>query len=1157
MITRFAILLRMLIIMNTIKSCGHYFGGYDIAFEEYTGADFSRRCFIFPGQGSAFPGMFKMQYLTFGIISEHFKKADLLAKRNNLPKISAYILDPDSLPTDSLPIVRNLALFTLEVGLYELLLSQKRTPEIVTGHSFGEYAALVVAGVVNFEEMFDIVYHRDLFSPKPNSLGSMIAINANEDEIRNALLDSEFYISNLNSPFQTVISAAENMVEEIAKILSEKKLRYKVLTEVPQPYHSPLLIGVQEKIQEYLNNKELDLKKPQIPIFSSVLQKLISKENFKKEEILFILANQITAPVNFIYQINAIHELRNFNFIEVGAKNIFIGFVKDIIIGKEFKTDSALNILENIQQGKGRVISQENNKLFSLVSKVIGEITGYEIEKISMEDRYQDDLGIDSIKKADILLTVLSESEINPGEDFNTSNFSSVKDTVDFLDNIEKKGISKASKNAQRETLFGRYIFAWQALPLVSHLLLSARTNNDIYLNLTEIHSANENLIEKIAFSLQQAGGKTSNLIILANYQEFDYEKMLSFFDFWRNFLKTIKTDNFNLVLVSTGKSCPLIDAYASFFKSMKRELAVMFFKHIHFQQKIAQEQIFAIVSQEMQERIGVDVLYDEGLRFISVRKEADDKIKKVYFEKDFVIVAIGGAKGITFSLIKNISKKYKSIIYLAGRSPKDNETVRNNINELKKYNANIHYEVIDGRELEALDELFSKIQKKHKKIDLVLNGAGVVDISFIKDKTLEQANYELGSKVLPAVNVLELSKKYKFKKVINFSSVISKYGSAGQSVYTMANELVGSISAQYTCASVVHWPPWDSVGMTENKGIFRKLDESGVAMLKAEKADELFYYEFNSLKSQAIYYMDKDDDSLYGFSLSDFARYQSLLGKMANPFDLSVFNSVFEKTFDLSKDIYLKDHCIKGVSYVPAAVGISMFLCLGEMRGRDIPILKNIKIVNPIIVKEAEILKCQLGAKKTTAGYDFSIKSNALHFSAQTRIKNNKKLFYEIAKAEKEILVNSIYCDYYSKDSLYLGPIFQSINRVFLDKADNMYFRIDNSKLLSVMDAGIYDKLIQWVDVSFQSLGATALKNNIACIPVSVSSLATFLHNDVSNYLYVIPTVTKFDRLTIEGDVVIVNEKHEVVLEMKGIILKSIKEYAENKLKIVKYESN
>ncbi len=1162
---------------NLNKGRGYYFGRYKITTAQYFGVDFSRKCFVFPGQGVAFPGMFKEQYLDFKIIREKFKEADILAKKFKLQKISDYIINQKRIKKETHHIVRNLALFTLEVALYELLVSKKFIPEIITGHSFGEYAVLVISGVVSFETMFDIVYHREIFCPKVNSLGFMIAVNVDKNKVKSILKKEEFYISNFNSQQQTVISVSNSVIDKVKKILEKEKIDYKILFDVPQPYHSPYLNNVKDKIREYIKNKKISFKKPQIPFFSSVNRKLIDANNFKEKDIRYILINQIISPVDFIYQVSSIYDLRCFNFIEIGPKKIFSEFIKNIFAGKEVKTNSVMDILNLQKKDTSKIFNPKNNKLFSLISKTIGKITGYEIEKIAFEDRYQEDLGIDSIKKAEILLTVLDESKIYPGEDFNTSDFENIKDVVTYLENAEKTKTNKKKFLFKKEVHFNRYTLSWMPKPLERYFFESTRKNKYIFVNFKDIQDNGKDTLDKIKLFLKEKNKKNwrQNIIIYSNNLEFKFNdvssdnlkndvtfKIIPFFKFFRKFLKIIKRNDFNLVLVSCGKIHPYISGYASFFKSIKKELPEAFFKHIHFDKQYNKKTILGFVEKEMHEPNEIDILYKNNKRFVSVLNLVKGE-KKVNLNKESVIIALGGAKGITFSLIKNISKKYNSVIYLVGKSLKENTIVNSNLEELKKYNSKVYYESLDATDINSLDKLFLKIKKRHKKIDLIINGVGVVAISFLKNKTDESINYEFRNKIFPAFNILNLSLKYKPKRIINFSSVISNYGSAGQSIYTCVNEIINRITMEYNSiqkdmdlsALTIHWPPWDEVGMTKQLGVAQRLKEYGASLLDPKKADELFSVDITSSNIESVYYLDKSDLLFYSFVLNNLQEYNVLIGKMINPFSISVSNSIFEKFFDLSKDIYLKDHKIKDIAYVPAAVGISMFLCLANMYYRGFTILENIVIYNPITIKK-EPLKCFLKAERKGDIYDFSIKSNVSHFSCQTKGEQTKKTInYDLKKAKNEILVNSIYSEYYFKNSLYQGPIFQCIDKAFMDKEDNPFLRIDNSKLLPVLNCGIYDKLIQWIDVSFQALGAIGIKHNYKIIPIKISKITTFFHNKISNYLYIIPFVKKINSKTTKGDVIVVNENKEIILEMKGVFLRTINKYNENKLKIVKYK--
>ncbi|MCR4330571.1 MAG: SDR family NAD(P)-dependent oxidoreductase [Patescibacteria group bacterium] len=1139
------------------KNKGYYFGTYDISTAEYLGPDFSRRCFVFPGQGAAFPGMFKDQYFSSEIMRGKFDLADLLAKRLGLPKISDYIVSPDIIQKEKIKIVANMALFTAESALFDMLKSERIIPEIVTGHSFGEYAAIVASGMVSFEDMFDIVFHRELFCPPPNSLGFMVAVNASEKETREALGRKEYHVSNLNSPKQTVVSVPVAEVDAVRLVLEEKKIRHKVLSAVPQPYHSPYLNDVKEKIEGYIKNKKFAVKKPEIPLFSSVVKKLIDEKDFKEADIRYILMNQITTPVDFISQVTLIHKRGCAHFLELGPRKVFSVFVEDTLKSKEIKSDIALNFLTEKQRKERKQDPRKESDLFLLINKTIGKITGYEIAKISFEDRFQEDLGIDSIKKADILLTVLNESNISPGEDFNTSKFESIKDTVDYLEKFSKKRVSPVEKQKKKKTHFGRYVFSWEKKPLDDRFSPPVGKKKYIAIDIEEIFSKKGAFFDTVSRFLEEAEGVDPTVILRANPVGFDYERYLSFFRSWRYFLKNIKRTDFNLVLVSSGKSSPSTEGYAAFFKSVKKESPDMFFKHIHFSDDLPEEKILKVVLRESRQPFDIEVLYKGGERSVNVPKRAAKEKNKSKLNGRSVVIAIGGAKGITFSLIKNISQKYKPAVFLVGKSSEDHEVVQRNLKELKKDNQKIYYESLDARDKVSLENLFSKIEKKYGKIDMVINGAGSVSVGFLKDKSDSDIEREFSNKVLPAKHLLDLLSKYKTARLVNFSSIVSKYGSAGQSIYTTANELVHRLSLDHPFASVIHWPPWEGVGMTAEQGVLQKLNEYGASLISSADADKLFGFDLTT-KGGSVYYMDESDPLFYGFSLNNIKEYESLLGKILDPFSISAQSIRFRKIFDVSKDTYLEDHTIKRTAYVPGAVGITMFLCLGEAYFKKIPTLKNIEIHNPIIVKKADSVSCVLETTEKDDVRSFSIRSNTLRFYAEGFVdaKSKRPSRRPIRKVKSEILTSSIYSDYYSQNSLKHGPIFRCVDRAFLDKDGNPFLKIDNSKLLSVLGLGSYDKLILWIDALFQSLGAVGLKNNLKMIPVKIKELSFFSDVPVTNYLYAVPSVDTFGKGGLLGGTVLLNENGETLLELKGVSLRTISEVHENKLKVVKYKN-
>lgn len=1126
-------------ISNNTK--GYYFGRYEIAEEAYSGDDFSRRCFVFPGQGFAFPGMFRQEYYEHKEIRETVAQADDMAKRFGLGNVSDYIVAPEHIRKEQLPIVRNLALFTLEVALSRLLVAQKIVPMALTGHSYGEYAVLVAAGVLSFEDALAVAYHRDHFAPPPNEEGFMIAIAADESTVRATLEGMEFHVSNLNAHTQTVVSVRGARVEEAKKMLERKGLKHKVLMDVPQPYHSPYLNEVRDAMRRYVDGKTIKINKPHTPFVSSVTHAVVDERHCKGKDIRRIMTEQITEPVRFIEQIEHAYGLGCRTFVDVLGTNSFGGFIKNILAGKNIKIYAGSDLIRSRQQRPARAIAAKDSKLFALVSRIIGEITGYEIEKISLEDRYQEDMGIDSIKKADILLTVLSESKIDPGEDFNVSQFGSVGDTVAYLEHAKKHGPIKKRIIGKKEPKFGRYLFAWEEKPLIEQLLIEEGNGGRMDIALDEIYKNTDALAKTVGEFLGRNSGAT--VVLHAGYQEVSYEKAMAFYAFWRGVAKHIGKGSFTVLLIATGKRCPLIDGYGSFLKSMKKELPGMFFKQVRVADEMDGKQMDELTRREAREPFDIDVLYEGGVRLVSTRILAPINEVNAPLDERSVVIAIGGAKGITFSLLRHIAEQYRPVIRVVGKSSEQDATVGANMAVLRKYSTNARYDSLDARDFDALEALFASVQKEYGRIDMVINGAGVVDVALLKDKTRERAEDELSAKLLPAMHVLELRKTYRQKRTINFASVIAKYGSAGQCVYTMANEIVAGISAPYGDVCVVHWPAWEETGMTARGGISKNLERLGVPLLKPNNADALFAHELATGGAPSVYYMDEDDDARFGFGLHHLNAWEPLIGTFAGAVGMSVENPAFERVFDQAgSDGYLRDHRIRDVGYVPASVMASMFLCVGKMRMQTLPTLKDFVVRNPVKVGDEPVV-CRLNGEWKEQGEALSIWSNIVHALCRLQKQaTDGQATYAIPVAKRMIApTNLLYAERLGGDSLYLGKTFQVIEQIAIDDKGDVFTRVNTATLMPILHCGPYDRTAQWIESALQTLGAAAAMKGQVCIPISIAEISVRFEAKNSRYLYGIPMEIDSTAEGITGSVVLVNEQGEPVLTMRNCFMKKI----------------
>ncbi len=448
---------------------GAYGPRYRVTTLPWQGPDFSRVCWVFPGQGSASVGMFAREFREIEIFRGRLAEADALAVARGLPPIADFVFGR-SIPAEVLPIVRLLALFTAEVAVGEYLWEKGHRPEMATAFSFGEIAAFATLGVVSFADAVDLVCRRESFCPPPFSAGQMVAASAAPEAIRAALGGFEFHFSNFATPTQTVISLRPADVTPAQKALRRARIASRALKDVPQPYHSPWLAEATARVRDHVDRTKPALGALRVPFFSSVRHRLIPTGPVSHEIFATTVSDQMIAPVEFVAQIRAIHARGCFGFREIGPGEVCARFIEDILPAAERRIWPLARSLPAAVAAPAEPetlfeLTPANNRLLGIVARAISHITGYELDSIAVESRFQEDLGIDSIKKADILLTVVREAELPAGEDLNVSGIRTVADAVRFLED-SKTAPRIADLHPAAAAEFFRHVWRWEPSPL-------------------------------------------------------------------------------------------------------------------------------------------------------------------------------------------------------------------------------------------------------------------------------------------------------------------------------------------------------------------------------------------------------------------------------------------------------------------------------------------------------------------------------------------------------------------------------------------------------------------------------------------------------------------------------------------------------------------
>ena len=286
-----------------------------------------KTAFVFPGQGSQKVGMLKDLYEAYPIVRERFAQADE-ALGYSISQLCFEGPDTELVKTAN----TQPAILTASVACYEILKEKGFTPDIVGGHSLGEYSALVAAGVLDFKDAVYVVHKRGEYMQEavPLGEGAMAAILAlpREDVVRicgevNDTVGSVQAV-NFNCPGQIVIAGATKAVEVAAEKMKEAGAKRAVMLPVSAPFHSRLMEPAAKRLQEELDN--IEVKDAQIPVVANITGEILKDG----AAIKAALVKQAAAPVLWEDCVATMVDFGVTRFVEVGPGKVLTGFTKKI-----------------------------------------------------------------------------------------------------------------------------------------------------------------------------------------------------------------------------------------------------------------------------------------------------------------------------------------------------------------------------------------------------------------------------------------------------------------------------------------------------------------------------------------------------------------------------------------------------------------------------------------------------------------------------------------------------------------------------------------------------------------------------------------------------------------------------------------------------------
>ncbi len=281
-----------------------------------------KRAYVFPGQGSQFPGMGKEIYEQGGQGKEMFDQADDILGFG-LSRIMFEGTAEDLKQTK----VTQPAIFVHSVVLASL--SESFNPDMVAGHSLGEFSALVSAKGLSFEDGLVLVSKRAMAMQKaceiePSTMAAIIGLDDQIVEDICASIDDVVVPANYNCPGQLVISGSIKGVEVACEKLVDAGARRALPLPVGGAFHSPFMEPAREELEQAI--RQTEFSSPICPIY----QNTDAQSSTDPEEIKGKLVAQLTAPVRWTQTVQNMVSDGGNEFIESGPGKVLQGLVKKI-----------------------------------------------------------------------------------------------------------------------------------------------------------------------------------------------------------------------------------------------------------------------------------------------------------------------------------------------------------------------------------------------------------------------------------------------------------------------------------------------------------------------------------------------------------------------------------------------------------------------------------------------------------------------------------------------------------------------------------------------------------------------------------------------------------------------------------------------------------